>query len=142
MPFTFSATDDDRNQIRWMLNMNYTQEDVPDAVIDADTVLGAAKDWADEQINEDADPNPRQLGIYQRAIKYRAASILCGTKAQLIRTGAGGASEGVEAISWVQRAQKLERDSILEIQKLFDDEGVEEPRKPVPKYNLFRLTRC
>ena len=143
MAFQFTAFDaTDRNEIRWMLDLGYTQDDIPDEIIDSDIVFGAAKAWADRQVDAPDTPTADQEATYKRSIKLRAASILCGTKAQLLRSGAGGASEGVETIGWVQRAQKLERDSILEIEDLIDD-GLEVDPRPAAKVTLFvAVDRC
>ena len=110
-----TATDTEALQeIRYLLDVSMTPEELPDGVITAHAVLVASNRWVlqrcgmtETEFNA-LDANDPRRETFKEAVIRRCASELIPTVAQLIISNENGLYSRYQRINWTQRKRQLD----------------------------------
>ena len=126
MAITLTTTE--YNDVRANLDIRLTDVELPNEVIALDSFLGSANDWIEDKIPIDTlELTDDEARIYRRIVRLRTSAALAGKIPQELRTSASGIATGYQQVDWVALVQKLERDSLVELEILKRKIGLRDP---------------
>ena len=109
------------NEIRLAIDRDIDEDDLTDAEIDANTVLGAAESYVMQRIPRGQNGlNTAETRAYRRAVLYRCAWNLVPSFPQQIAETAGQLSARHQAATVEKRQEILQAQVDEDIQKLVD----------------------
>ena len=128
-------TDNDYNEIRYLLGTSVTKTLLKDDVIASSVYEESAKDWVSELLPYDPDKPRTLVNLHRkkRAALYRCAGILAGHIPSLLRESAGQSSKDFGEVDWIQRQRDLYKKAIEQV------ELVRRSEKVLVTYNLFKV---
>ena len=116
-----TLTGGEHDEIRLLISSNIDEEDLDDAEIDADTVLGAAEGYVLRFIpNGTTGLNTAETKAYRRIVKYRCAWLLVPSFPEQTAETEGPFSARYQGTSTKDRRDLLHEQVNDEIQKLVD----------------------
>ena len=133
---------DEYDEIRLSIGGDIDEDDLEDAQIDADTVLGAAESYVQARIpGGQTGLSAPEVRAYRRAVKYRCAWILAPSYPQQIAETAGQLSSRHQGTPMDQVKVFLQEQVDGEIQKLIDaGHGVEDEEEEfTPAVDVFQV---
>lgn len=130
-----SFTQDDYNEIRYLLGFEITTDELPDTVIQSSIYEQAGIDWVIQALPANPSRTLLNLRRKKRAALYRCASIIAGHVPELVSENVAGASKLFGTTSWIDRSADL----FVKAQREVDLVKLDE--KGLTDYNFFEVTR-